>query len=187
MDATQARQAQPVDGQEATRHVELPVMVRAPRWVRARRFVASEIGRRGMFLLTMDAAVVGTALEVEIPRAGQPGIPARVTVHACYGTAAMAPGRRPPGWCVMFNDLGEGQWRELEALVDAREQRDSLPAARPGPSAAPVRSDPPDPHGSLSPSRLFADLLEERAAPDLGAAALDPLDFGRPGVARPRA
>ena len=185
MDATQARQAQPVEDEGETRQVELPVLVRAPQWVRARRLIACEIGRPGMFLLTTDAAVVGTVLEVEIPRAGQAGIPARVTVHECYGAAAPARGRRP-GWCVRFDGLGEQAWRELEALVDDLEQRDSLPVAKPGPSVAPVHSFQDDLPGSLSSLRLFEDLPEERAAPDPGAAALDPLDFGRSGAARAR-
>jgi hypothetical protein len=184
MEPTQALQARPVDAGGEIRHVEFPVMVRALPWVRARRFIASDVGRRGMFLLTTDSAAVGTPLEVEIPWAGQRGIHLSVTVQACHGDAMTARGRRSSGWCVRFDELDEQDWRELNGLLDDLEQRDSLPVAKPGPAVTPQRADHESRAGSLRPSGLFTDLSEEHAAPDPGAAALDPLEFGRPGVAR---
>jgi hypothetical protein len=186
MDATQGLQARPVDADGEIRHVEFPVMVRALPWVRARRFIASDVGRRGMFLLTTDSAAVGTPLEVELPWAGPNGIQISATVQACHGAAATARGRRP-GWCVTFEQLDEQDWGELNGLLDDLEQRDSLPVAKAMPAAAPGGADHGSRAGNLRPSGLFADLSEELAAPDLGAAALDPLDFGRPGSARARA
>jgi hypothetical protein len=182
MDATQAPQARPGEDGGPIRHVEFPVMVRALPWVRARRFVASEVGRRGLFLLTTDSIAAGTPLELELPWAGTGGIQFSATVTACHGADVAARGRRP-GWCVTFDDLDEQDWRHLTALLDELELRDSLPVAKPGPAAAPERAAHESRAGGLRPSGLFADLAEERGAPEPGAAALDPLEFGRPGSA----